>query len=78
MSVLKDRFPKLERAIEGMPVIILENGQPFKDRMKRARVDESDILEAARESQGLERLEQIKYAVLESSGSISTIPKESA
>ncbi len=78
LSVLKDRFPRIERAVEGMPVIILENGQPFKDRMKRARVDESDILEAARESQGLERLEQIKYAVLESSGSISIIPKESA
>ncbi len=77
LSVLKDRFPRLERAIEGMPVIILENGQPIKDRMSRARVDESDILEAARESQGLERLEQIKYAVLESSGSISIIPKES-
>ncbi len=59
-----------------MPVIILENGQPIKDRMTRARVDESDILEAARESQGLERLEQIKFAVLESNGSISIIPKE--
>jgi len=78
LSVLKDRFPRLERAIEGMPVIILENGQPIKDRMKRARVDESDILEAARESQGLERLEQIKYAVLESNGSISIIPKSDA
>jgi len=46
--------------------------------MKRARVDESDILEAARSSQGLERLEQIKYAVLESTGSISVIPKGGA
>lgn len=78
LSVLKDRFPRLERAVEGMPVIILENGRPFKDRMKRARVDESDILVAARSSQGLERLERIKYAVLESSGSISIISKSDA
>lgn len=78
LSVLKDRFPRLERAVEGMPVIILENGRPYKDRMKRARVDDSDILVAARSSQGLERLERIKYAVLESSGSISIISKSDA
>jgi hypothetical protein len=33
------------------------------------------ILEAAGELQGLERLEQIKFAVLERSGKISIIPK---
>lgn len=76
LSVLKERFPRLEKAIDGLPVIILENGQPFKDWMKQARVDESDILEAARQTQGLERLEQIKYAVLESNGSISIVPKQ--
>lgn len=43
--------------------------------MKAARVDEADILQAARDSQGLERTEQIKYAVLEHSGTISIIPK---
>lgn len=78
LSLLKDRFPRLERAIEGLPVVILQDGELLKDRMKRARIDASDILEAARESQGLERLEQIKYAVLESSGSISIIPKGDA
>ncbi len=35
-----------------------------------------DILEAARELQGLERMEQIKYAVLERSGGITIIPKQ--
>lgn len=44
--------------------------------MKRARVDESDVLTAAREAQGLERLDQIKYAILERSDGISIIPKE--
>jgi uncharacterized membrane protein YcaP (DUF421 family) len=44
--------------------------------MAKSRVDESDILFAAREHHGLERLKQIKYAVLERSGEISIIPKE--
>ncbi|WP_241357632.1 YetF domain-containing protein [Escherichia coli] len=46
--------------------------------MQKTRVDESDILEAARELRGLERMDQIKYAVLERSGSITIIPKEAA
>ena len=46
--------------------------------MERERVDEGQILERARELQGLERLDQIKYAVLESSGGITIVPKEQA
>jgi uncharacterized membrane protein YcaP (DUF421 family) len=39
-------------------------------------VDLSDVLTAARKLHGLERMEQIKYAVLERSGDISIIPWE--
>ena len=43
--------------------------------MDRARVDREDIVAIARESQGLERMDQIKYAVLEVGGGISIVPK---
>jgi uncharacterized membrane protein YcaP (DUF421 family) len=43
--------------------------------MDKSRVDESDILASARELQGIERLDQIKYAVLERNGGITIIPK---
>ena len=46
--------------------------------MNRARIDEQDILVAARELHGLERLDQIKYAVLERSGGISIVPNKDA
>ena len=39
-------------------------------------MDEADVLEAARLHFGLERMDQIKYAVLEKDGSISIIPFE--
>ena len=42
--------------------------------MNRARVDKKDVLAAARETHGLERMDQIKYAVLETSGGISIVP----
>lgn len=43
--------------------------------MRKARVDEEDVLAAAQESQGLKRMEQIEYAVLERSGGISVVPR---
>jgi uncharacterized membrane protein YcaP (DUF421 family) len=45
------------------------------DRLKKSRIDENDILQAARQLQGLERMDQVKYAVLERSGGISIIPR---
>jgi uncharacterized membrane protein YcaP (DUF421 family) len=75
ISVLKDRWTFLHNLIEGLPLIIVQDGQPLADRMRRARVDESDVLQAAREHQGLERMDQIKIAVLERTGDISIIPK---
>lgn len=76
LSLWKQRSPQLHKLIDGVPMVIVEDGRPLKDRMDKARVDESDILTAARGLQGLERMEQIKYAVLERSGGISIIPKQ--
>jgi uncharacterized membrane protein YcaP (DUF421 family) len=52
----------------------VSDGRPLRERLRRARINESDVLSAARRLQGLERMEQIKYAVLERSGEISIIP----
>lgn len=78
LSLVKRRFPRFDKVMDGQPVIIVENGRPLEDRMRQARVDEADILEAARRLQGLERMEQIKYAVLEQSGGISIVPRSSS
>lgn len=75
LSLLKQRSPKLELLLDNAPLIIVENGRPLQERMDKARIDESDVLTAARELQGLERMDQIKYAVLERSGGVSIIPQ---
>lgn len=74
MAWLKARRPHIEQVIQGGPLIIVENGHLLEDRMKRAYVDEQDILSSARSAQ-VERIDQIKYAILETSGGISVIPK---
>ncbi|MBC7102198.1 MAG: DUF421 domain-containing protein [Parvibaculum sp.] len=76
LSLFKEHVPIAGKLLDGMPMVLVENGQPLRDRMKKARVDEYDIMEEARRAQGLERMDQIKYAVLEVSGAISIVPKD--
>jgi uncharacterized membrane protein YcaP (DUF421 family) len=76
MSLLKRRTGRLERVLEGQPTILVMRGAPLRDQMKRARIDESDILQAARERQGILRMEDVGLAVLEANGGISIIPAE--
>lgn len=76
MSLLKRALPAAAKWIDGVPTVLIEDGHLHRDRMKKARVDESDILNDARALQGLERLDQIKYAVLERNGEITVVPKE--
>ena len=76
LTFVKMRVPFLERWLEGTPLVIVEDGRALQDRLERSGVDVSDVLRAARSTQGLERLDQIKYAVLERNGDISIIPRE--
>lgn len=75
-SILKRRFPKFDTLVEGQAMLVVEDGRPLKQRLDRARITEDDILEAARELRGLDRMAQIKFAVLEANGKITVIPKD--
>jgi uncharacterized membrane protein YcaP (DUF421 family) len=73
-SYVKLRFPFLSSLIEGAPTILIQEGHVKGGAMRRARVSTEDVLEAARLSQGLSDMAQIRFAVLETSGAISIIP----
>ena len=45
-------------------------------RMRKARLTEDDVLESARDSQGIETVEQIRYAIVERNGKISIIKEQ--
>ncbi|PIJ49032.1 hypothetical protein BL250_17030 [Erwinia sp. OLTSP20] len=71
---LKDWFPRLELLIDGSALILVEHGKLLPQRARRAGISAEDILHTARSTQGLERLDQIKFAILEKNGKISIIP----
>ena len=77
MSLLKQRFNGLQHWLEDTPVVVMEEGRLHERRMDKERVDAADILEAGRSQEGLPRLDQIRYAVVEKNGTITVVPKES-
>ncbi|MEU1889607.1 DUF421 domain-containing protein [Streptomyces pristinaespiralis] len=72
---LSYRWSFFSNITSSRPMVIMDDGKVLPDRMKKAQLQESDILEAARSSHGMDRLDEIKYAVLETSGGISIIPR---
>lgn len=75
MSVIKVKFPRVERLIDGLPVLAIEKGKVHEDRLGMMRVDADDIMAAARELQAVEKLEDIEHLIVENSGKITVIPK---
>lgn len=76
LSLLQSRFEVIDRLVDGRPILLVEDGRLLHDRLRTFRVDEVAIMEAARELQGLERLDQVKFAVLERSGRITIVPAD--
>jgi uncharacterized membrane protein YcaP (DUF421 family) len=76
MSEIKVRWKTAEHVLDSVPLLIVENGKPIDEHMRKERVDMGDVLDTARERYGLESIEQIRYAVLERNGKISIIPVE--
>lgn len=75
LSLIELKSPMLRRVLNSSPTLLVENGSPMRYRMRRARVTEDNILEAARRLHGLERMDQIKFAILEPTGKITIVPQ---
>ncbi|WP_299445950.1 DUF421 domain-containing protein [uncultured Phycicoccus sp.] len=70
------RFPRTRPVIAGRPLLVVADGRPIEDGMRRQRLALADLLVAARE-QGIRSLRDVEYAVLEADGRISFFTRES-
>jgi uncharacterized membrane protein YcaP (DUF421 family) len=68
------KFPRLRPLIDGEPVIVLEDGKPVERNLARNRITVEELAAAAR-TQGIGKLADIRWAVLETSGELSFIQK---
>ena len=71
------RWADMSHVLEDAPLVLIENGEVHDDRLTHMKIRLDDVLETARLEEGVERLDQIKHAILERSGAISIIPAES-
>lgn len=75
LSLIERESGLFSKIVSGVPMIVVEDGRVLHWRLRRARLREDEILSAARLTHGLERIDDIKFAILEASGEISIIPK---
>jgi len=75
VSYLNYRFRRVRQVIAGEPIVLIEDGRVLEANLARERLTRGELEEGARQSQ-LDSLEKVRWAVLESSGQISFIPKQ--
>jgi uncharacterized membrane protein YcaP (DUF421 family) len=75
VSYLSYRFPRLRPALDGEPIVVVQDGQAIEKNMKRERITLGEVMVEARLQQ-VSQLDDIAWAVLETSGKISIIPKQ--
>jgi uncharacterized membrane protein YcaP (DUF421 family) len=69
------KFSRIRNFVEGEPVILVQDGETIERNMNNERLTEEELMEQARLQQ-VESLDKIKWAILETNGSISIIEKK--
>jgi uncharacterized membrane protein YcaP (DUF421 family) len=68
------RFPRARPFIDGDPIILVQDGEPIERNLRRERITRAEIAAEARLQQ-IDSLADVRWAVLETNGKISFIPK---
>ncbi len=70
LVLLRQRFSRIARLLDGTPLVLLEHGKWRGETMRKMLIGEDDVMSAARDK-GISSLEAIEYAVLERNGEIT-------
>ena len=70
LSWINARSRRLRPITHGIPVVVVTGGEPLMDVLRSERISIDDLLASAR-NQGIDRMDRIRVAVLETNGRIS-------
>jgi uncharacterized membrane protein YcaP (DUF421 family) len=65
----------VRQVLAGEPIVLVEDGRVLERNLARERLTRDELEEQARQSQ-LDSIEKVRWAVLETTGQISFIPKQ--
>lgn len=74
-SVISHLSRRAHKVINGTPTVLVRAGRYIEENMNRERIGPEELL-AEMHKAGFERLEQIKWAILEDDGKIALVPAE--
>ena len=74
LSQISLKSKKFRRLMTGKPSVVIHNGTILKDEMKKLRFNMDDLKEQLR-IQGYIEISEINFAILETNGQLSIIPK---
>ena len=77
MSWVILRFPAMRKIISGKPKIVVRGGKPDDHALRELRLSMDD-LKAALRSEDVFDFADVKYAIIETNGSISVLKEEEA
>ncbi|XID75507.1 DUF421 domain-containing protein [Alkanindiges sp. WGS2144] len=72
---LSFKFPWFERLMDAKPIVLVKNGKMLRKNMRKEFVTQAELLSQLRE-QGINKLEKVKRAYIESDGKLSVIEVE--
>jgi uncharacterized membrane protein YcaP (DUF421 family) len=68
------RFPRLRLVLDGEPIVIVQDGKLVERNLRRERLTRDDVAEAARQ-QSIASIDDVEWAIMETSGKFSFIKK---
>ena len=74
VSYLNFRFKRARVVLDGEPIVLVEEGRPIERNMRRERITPEELRAAARLQQ-ISSIDDVRFAVLETNGDISFIPR---
>ena len=72
LAMIGERVPWVRRAVEGSPTLLIHNGRFVTKSMSHEGIDKDEVMMAIREH-GVDKVEDVRTAVLETDGSISIV-----
>lgn len=76
VAMLRNWWPWFDRLIEPPPTVVVQDGTVIKESLEQEGLSVDDVEMAIREH-GVDKLSEVKLAVLENDGSISVVTKGS-
>ncbi|MGY0612699.1 MULTISPECIES: DUF421 domain-containing protein [unclassified Luteimonas] len=77
VGFLTARSPRLDRLVEGSPVLLARDGELFKQALRKQNLNQLDVDEAVRDS-GLDGLADVGLMTLEVDGTLTIVPRKDA